>query len=219
MISKFTMLTIVMFSAIGISAEQPNPTTTTYGNVQVENVLRLDPAIQIHCNLKDMPPIIGQNIPVCIKGLKPSSNPQDNLELLMFLNELFLSKTEQPTPIVLKNIERGDHFCLVADILIDGQDLCKLLIEKNLVNKVIEVPSSNPSPPKENDTTPQTSSQTPSERPSQAEGNYIAAKSSKVYHRDSCYHVKRMDKSKTVTFKTPQEAEASGRRPCKVCKP
>ena len=124
----------------------------------------------------------------------------------MFLNDLLLSKSDQPHKIQLKNIERGKHFCLVADIQIDNQDLCTLLVEKKLVNKVLEVPSSSSAADKKTENT-------------QIECGYIASKSSKVYHRSTCTHAKRMDAAKTVTFSSHEEAEKTGRRPCKTCKP
>lgn len=201
---------------LGASIPETNikPTSQAYNDIHVEKIHRLDSSVRIYCDLKDMPPIIGKNIPVCMKGLKPSKNPQDNLELLMFLNDLLLAKSENHNQIILKNIERGDTFCIVADIEIDSKDLCELLIHKNLVNKVIEIPS----------TTPQQKTETVNETQvnksaEQIRGNYIASKSSKVFHRETCSHVKRMDKSKAVSFQTRNDAEKTGRRPCKMCKP
>lgn len=198
-----------------LGASTPNlntePAPKMYSDIHVEKIIRLDSSVRIHCDLKDMPPIIGQNIPVCIKGLKPSKNPQDNLELLMFLNKMLLSKTNDYKSIILKNVKRGDTFCLIANIEIDGKDLCGLLVQKKLVNKVLEVPST--APPINSESVEKTKITT------QTKGNYIASKSSKVFHRDTCSHVKRMDKSKAITFNTSDEAQKTGRRPCKACKP
>jgi len=129
----------------------------------------------------------------------------DNLKLLMFLNDLFLSKNSKPKQIVLKNIQRGKQFCLLADIEVDGQDLCDLLVEKKLAQKVIEVPQSE-----------KTNSDSP---PVANESGYIASKSSKIYHRPTCPHAKRIDPAKSVRFSSREEAEKTGRRPCKTCKP
>ena len=123
----------------------------------------------------------------------------------MFLNKLLLSKHSNPKQILLKNIQRGDPFCLIADIEVDGLDLCELLIKENLAKKVIEVPRTQ--------ITDSGSSETVNEN------SYIATKSSKIYHRWTCSHAKRMDKTKAVTFPSSQAAEKTGRRPCKTCKP
>jgi hypothetical protein len=163
--------------------------------------------------------VIGEDIPVCINALKPAVNAQDNLKLLMFLNDLFLSENNTPENIVLKNIRRGSQFCLIADIQIDGQDLGDLLVEKGLARKLIQVPeqSATGNTPAMRTTTTKKTNET-SIPSGDAIGEYIASKSSKVFHRDTCSHVKRMDMSKTIAFSTQATAAESGRRPCKTCK-
>lgn len=216
MISKLTSLIVIIFCITATPNPKSAPTVIElYGNAKVSTVHRLDEHVRLYCDISDFPPIIGQDIPVCIKGLKPAANPQDNLKLLMFLNDLFLSKNDKPEKIMLKNIQRGEQFCLVADIEIDGQDLCDLLIEKKLAQKVIEV--SQPKNPASN-APPQNQTRTNS-APAAADAQYIASKSSKIYHRSTCTHAKRMDTSKSVTFTTRDAAESTGRRPCKTCKP
>lgn len=209
MISKLTSLTVIAFCIIAGTSPKPTPTPIeSYGNAHVITIHRLDEHVRLYCDIADFPPIIGHNMPVCIKGLKPAANPQDNLKLLMFLNDLFLSKNDTPEKILLKDIQRGQQFCLVADIEVDGKDLCDLLVEKKLAQKVIEVPQ-----PK---ALPQDRTNNP---PAAADTHYIASKSSKVYHRSTCPHAARMDTSKAVTFATREDAEKTGRRPCKTCKP
>jgi len=212
MISKLTSLTVVTFCIIAGTNPKPIPTPIeSYGDAHVVTVHRLDEHVRLYCDIADFPPIIGQNIPVCIKGLKPAANPQDNLKLLIFLNDLFLSKNDTPEKIILKDIQRGQQFCLVADIEVDGKDLCDLLVEKKLAQKVIEVPQ--PKTPTTN-ALPQGQTNT-----ANADTQYIASTSSKVYHLPTCPHVARMDTSKAVTFATREDAEKTGRRPCKTCKP
>lgn len=177
----------------------------SYGDAKVSCVLRMDEHVRIFCNIADLPPVIGQNIPVRIKGLKPASTANENLKLLRFLNDLLLSKNSESNQVFLKDIQRGKQFCLVADIEINGQNLCDLLIENKLAQKVIEVSRSEKT---ELDSSKATE-----------EGGYTASKSSKVYHRSTCPHAKRMDAAKAITFSSLQDAEKTGRRPCKTCKP
>lgn len=203
---KHIYLALLVFS-MGHCYSQPTTPQApkSYGQANVSTILRLDEHVRIYCNLLDFPPVIGQNIPVCIKGLKTSDKPKDNLKILMFLNKLLLSKDSNSKQILLKNIQRGDQFCLIADIEVDGLDLCELLIKEKLANKVIEVPRIQKSD---------------SDSSKTAEGNnYIATKSSKIYHRSTCSHAKRIDKAKAVNFPSSQSAEKTGRRPCKTCKP
>ena len=203
---KLTLTTIITLFITGAAVQQskPNP-VQSYGNAKVSSVIRLDEHVKIFCDIAELPPVIGQNIPVRIKGLKPADNAKDNLKLLMFLNDLFLSKNSKPKQTLLKDIQRGEQFCLIADIEVDGRNLCDLLVEKKLAQKVIEVPQS------------EKTNSGPS--PAANESGYIATKSSKVYHRSTCSHAKRMDAAKAVTFSSREDAEKTGRRPCKVCKP
>lgn len=213
MILKLASLSVITFCMITDTTPLSTPVPiASYGNAHVITVHRFDEHVRLYCDIADFPPIIGQNMPVCIKGLKPAENPQDNLKLLMFLNDLFLSNTGTPEKILLKDIHRGEQFCLVADIEVDGKDLCELLIEKKLAQRVIEVPQ--PRVPSE-----AALQQDQGNSPAGADTQYIASKSSKIYHRSTCPHVGRMDATKAVTFTTRQDAEKTGRRPCKTCKP
>ena len=207
MTAKHICLTLFVF-CIASSFSQKTatpPPVESYGDAKVSTVLRLDEHVRLYCDISELPPVIGQNIPVCINGLKPAADAKDNLELLMFLNDLLLSKINKPKTILLKDIQRGEQFCLIADIEVDGQNLCDLLVEKKLAQKVIEVPQSE----KANSDS----------LPAMNEGGYTASKSSKVFHRGSCPHAKRMDMAKAVTFSSREDAEKTGRRACKTCKP
>lgn len=52
----------------------------------------------------------------------------------------------------------------------------------------------------------------------QEEGyNYVASKNSQVYHELSCQWAQKIAPGNRVYFRTIEEAEASNRRPCKVC--
>ena len=203
---KLTLTAIIALTITGTASRQSkSEPVQSYGNAEVSAVLRLDEHVRIYCDIAELPPVIGHNIPVRINGLKPADNAKGNLKLLMFLNDLLLSKKSEPKQIVLKDIRRGEQFCLVADIEVDGQDLCGLLIKKELAQKVVEVSPSE-----------KTNS---SSAPAANENGLIASKSSKVYHRSSCQHAKRLDAAKAVKFSSRETAEKTGRRPCKTCKP
>ncbi|MCI0498452.1 MAG: hypothetical protein L0Y36_02050 [Planctomycetales bacterium] len=214
--TRWTFLAFCLCTFGFLCAQTPlPPPAVSYGDAEVAAVLRLDENVTLFCDIADFPPVIGKNMPVQIKGLKPAPNAQDNLKLLVFLNEMFFSKDAKPQKIILRKIQRGDRFCFVADVEVDGKDLCDLLVEKKLAQEVIEVPSA----PNVQPANPGTDGQTPTNQPAAPSGAYIAAKSSKVFHRADCSHVKRMDASKAITFTTRQDAEAAGRRPCKTCNP
>ncbi|MHC5145841.1 MAG: Ada metal-binding domain-containing protein [Planctomycetota bacterium] len=201
---KLTLTAIMVLATAAAAVQQSKPETViSYGDATVSAVHRLDGHVRVYCDIEDFPPVIGQNIPVRIKDLKPAADPKDNLKLLIFLNDLLLSKKNPPKQILLKDIRRGEQFCLVADIEVDGQNLCDLLIEKKLAQKVVQVPLSEKAVP----------------AAAAAKGGYVATRSSKIYHRTTCMHAKRMDASKAISFAQREDAEKTGRRPCKTCKP
>ena len=48
---------------------------------------------------------------------------------------------------------------------------------------------------------------------------YAASRKSKVFHKPDCRSVKKISPKNLIGFKSREEAVASGRRPCKVCRP
>lgn len=201
----------------GAAETQDAEAVNSYGQAVVSAVLRIDENVTFYCDIQDFPPVIGKNMPVRLKALKPARTAQENQKLLVFLNDLLFSKEKSVTSIQLKNIERGSSFCLVADMEVDGRDLCDLLVEQDLARRVVEVSAAA--------STAETIAASEAARPLPASYQpapavtYVCSKSSKIYHRSTCLHVKRMDMSKAMTFTTKPQAEAAGRRPCKTCNP
>lgn len=56
-----------------------------------------------------------------------------------------------------------------------------------------------------------------SHRPSTIDGPYVASSIKDVYHRTTCRYAKSMEHA--VSYDSPEEAQASGKVPCKVCLP
>lgn len=202
------------FVAIGAQEAPSN----SYGEAVVSTILRLDENVTFYCDIRDFPPVIGKDMPVRLKSLRAARTPQENQKLLVYLNDLLFSKEKPVTSIVLKDIQRGSPFCLMANIEVDGKDLCDLLVEQGLARKVVEV-SGSETTTQSVVTVPETDEPSSSAGESAQAVSYVCSKSSKVYHRSTCSHVKRMDMSKALTFATSQEAAATGRRPCKTCNP
>lgn len=190
----------------------PIQTIGGYGDAVIINVLRIDETCTLYCDIQDLPPVIGKNMPVKIKGLKTADAVELNSKIRKFLNTLLLTKTDTPQSINLRNIQRGNTFCFLADIEIDGEDLCDLLVENGLAQRIIEVKE-----PTAQQSIPGTASQTNSQRAQK--NSYIASKTSKIFHRTGCSHAKRIDPARSVYFSTRQEAIQSGRQPCKTCDP
>ena len=204
---------VVFYCCIHVIAES-EPPAVHYGQATVVTVLRIDEQCTLYCNIEGFPAIIGENMPVKINGFKPAAGTELNQKIKNFLCDLFLSENEGANVVHLKNIARGDTFCLRADIEINGNDLGDLLVENGLAKRVIEIKGTQPSQSQSNND----QNAEPLRQTSQRKA-YIASRTSKIYHRTTCPHAIRMDQTKAVYFSTKQEAEKSGRRPCKTCSP
>jgi hypothetical protein len=175
------------------------------------SIVRVDETITFYCDIPEFPPLFGQDMPVRLKMLRPARTAEENQKLLAFLNELLFSKTRPVQSVRLKDAERGTTFCLLADVEVDGRDLCDLLVERNLAHKIVVVGDSAAA---ESDNAPAAG-----EPDAEPAGGYVCSKSSKVFHKPTCSHAKRLDMSKAQTFATRDEAIKTGRRPCKTCNP
>lgn len=201
---------------------------TTYGSAEIARIRHIESDFTLICDLHNFPPIIGQKIPVRIRGLE-SLESYPKSELHIFLETLFKQNQNDPNhPIQLRNIQRGKTFCLIADIDIDGRDLGDQLVHEGLVKRILKVPTA------EQDTdapsrliTPQSTEtlnvsqsllRPVSPTPPQSRG-FVASKSSKIFHRADCPHAKRIAEEKKVYFPNRDRAIAAGRRPCKFCNP
>lgn len=52
-----------------------------------------------------------------------------------------------------------------------------------------------------------------------SEEGFVASKNSRVFHRAGCSHAARIAEHNRVRYESAAEAEAEGRRPCRVCHP
>lgn len=217
---KTVVLLTVWAAASAMAADVPaKASDISYGEAVVTNILRLDENVTFYCDIQDFPAIIGKNMPVRIKSLRQARTPQENLKLLVFLNDLLFSKNKPVSKIVLKGIERGEAFCLMAEIEVDGRDLCDLLVEQKLAQKITVVRGTEAGNITASETSSLANSPTQPQNESPQSITYVCSKSSKVYHRSTCPHAKRLDMSKAITFASSEEAAKTGRRPCKTCNP
>ncbi|MEN6309292.1 MAG: Ada metal-binding domain-containing protein [Anaerohalosphaeraceae bacterium] len=206
-----------------VFSESAERLVNDYGSAAVQKVIRVDAQCRIYCDIADWPAIIGREMPVQIQGLEPQQNYE--LAVRQYIHEILnaalhkkqaQSDPNQPeTPkVILKHIQRGQSFCLVAEVEVEGRDLGQMLVEKGYAKRLI-VPRVSASAQGQAQTAP--AAQAVSSE-AQEEG-FVAAKSGKVFHKQTCPHARRMKENTKVTFSTRDEAVASGRRPCLTCNP
>ncbi len=184
----------------------------SYGHAEVTAVHRIDENCILYCDIRDFPPIIGKNMPVKINGLRTSSSVEQNHKIQAFLNLLLMTKTDTAKKILLKDLQRGGQFCFLADIEINGQDICDLLVDNGLAQRIITVSAGD---------TPQSNSPQATRLAAERahKNTFIASKTSKIFHRVGCSHAKRINPERAVYFSSRQDAVQTGRQPCKVCNP
>lgn len=207
--------------AFSESAEAPSP---DYGRVVVQAVIRVDAQCLIYCDIADWPAIIGREMPVQIRGLDPQQTFDLSVRqyILDTLNAALRKKQAPSDPnqpetpgVVLKHIQRGQSFCLVADVEVEGRDLGQMLVEKGYAKRLIvpKTSASSEGQAQPTDTAVQTAAAEAKEE------GFVAAKNGKVFHKPTCPHARRMKDNTKVTFSKRDDAVASGRRPCLTCNP
>lgn len=218
-------LAVFLFcSSVVFSQQSPETKTDSFGDAVVTKALRVDAACRIYCDIADWPAIVGSEIPVQIRGLEPQA--EFSLTVRTFILDTLTAAlkpndaNDSTSPAVqLKNIQRGQSFCLVADVEVDGSDLGQMLIDRGYAKKLI-VPKTAELPiqPQTATTSESEKQNTSSPAAAPAEG-YLSSKSGKVFHKSTCSHAKRIKENTKVVYKTKEDAVASGRRPCLACKP
>ena len=106
-----------------------------YGDLVVEKYISAYDGDTFRVDVADIHPLIGRNMPIRLRGVDtPEIRGKCDQEKALaikardFVREL-LANAET---IVLKNIDRGKYFRIVADVSVDGVDLGETLIENGL---------------------------------------------------------------------------------------
>jgi hypothetical protein len=214
--SAFLALTLILSILAAATGDTPTPSADPddYGQAVVEKILRVDLQCRIFCDIQDWPPIIAKEMPVQIRGFDTQQSFDiptrqfilDTLTVAMNPNPAANSDPNQPPQpkVLLKHIQRGQTFCLVADVEINGRDLAQMLVDNGYAKKLI---------------IPNGASSAPASSQSSSAGGFVASKSGKVFHKSACPHAKRIQDNTKVTYRTREEAINSGKRPCQTCNP
>lgn len=220
------MLIVVIVSLLAslcFSASKPQPPAPkTYGSIFVDKVLAVEDNFILRCNIKQWPPIIGRNISVRINAVNSplEEKDKDKDKKLKEETKNFIETTlKNSKTMILKNIKRGNSFCIIADVILDSKPLADLLVKNSLAKQTDHVdtpPILNPSIIAQ-DTIAETTD--PQESQPQSEALYLASKNSKVFHYYTCRSVRTISPKNTVEFNNKEQALETGRRPCRICKP
>ena len=203
----FTLLATLCAGKDQIKTYLDHGKPKTYGSAPVKTITKVGTLYSFSCDVTGWPAIIGEDVPVNIagvtfpdivaKGAAPNKYFQAKLKERL---QTILKPNSKAVKIELKNIKRAKAFGLIADVMIDGKSIADILIAEGLAAKLIAADKI-------------------SENSGISEQALVASKTSKIFHKTTCRHAKSMDPAKAVTFTSIAQAERSGRRPCKTCKP
>ncbi len=203
----------------------------TYGNALVAKIIAVDNTYTFRCDIEGWPAIVGSDIPVKINGIfEPLIVAEEGKPNLFFqaqAKKFLASYLSESKTIDLKNIRRGQDFSLIADVVVDSNSLADILIENGLARRITRREMAEKAAKAKMSAQKQPAVKTArtlaANRPGEIKevytGIYVASKNSKVFHRSTCSSAKRMTDKTRLTFSGRPQAEQSGRRPCKICKP
>jgi len=109
-----------------------------YGNAVVDKVISVYDGDTFRVNIKDYPPIIGEDMPIRIAGINTpeirgtTGYTQEVAQKARKFTQYQLKKAKI---IELKNMRRGKYFRIVADVYIDGVNLSRVLIRVGLAKR------------------------------------------------------------------------------------
>lgn len=106
-----------------------------YGTILVDEVVRVYDGDTFYANIRQWPPILGENIGIRVNGIDTpemrGSSPAVKA-LAVKAKTLVSNELTSAKYVILKNIKRGKYFRVVADVECDGNDLAQILIDANL---------------------------------------------------------------------------------------
>lgn len=120
-----TMIFLLLFSFFSISAEE-----LTYGNAEIEKIVRIYDGDTYFVNLKNMPPIIAKNIGIRLRGADtPELKTGCTKGLAKEAKEYVTNKFARAKKIELRNMSRDKYFRIDCDVYVDGVNLANELIK------------------------------------------------------------------------------------------
>jgi endonuclease YncB( thermonuclease family) len=104
-----------------------------YGDATVERVIAIADAKTFILSLKDLPPIVGENIPVRVNGIDTpdlTGGRRETRELAFGGRQTVIAEFKAAKVIKLKNMRRDPGaFRIIADVEVDGRNLAKILLD------------------------------------------------------------------------------------------
>ena len=106
-----------------------------YGTVTVSKVINVYDGDTFRVNIDSLPPIVGKNIAIRVNGVDtPEIRGKCLYEknLALKARDFVRAKLSNAKEIKLTNLQRGKYFRMVANVLVDGVNLERELLDNEL---------------------------------------------------------------------------------------
>lgn len=122
---------LILFGGSALASEK------TYGDAKC-SVVSIYDGDTIFVDVHGWPDIIGKRIPVRISGIDTPERGDKNANIREMASQarmFVVSKVRGKQLLEIKNMRRDKYFRIVADIIIDGENIGETLIKKGLAKK------------------------------------------------------------------------------------
>ena len=127
--SLFIALCLVIFSV---------QAATEYGTAIVSKVISVYDGDTFRVDIDSLPPIVGKNIPIRLNGVDTpeiQGKCQYEQDLALKARDFVRKRLANAKEIKLTKLQRGKYFRVVADVMVDGVSLEKVLLDNELAYK------------------------------------------------------------------------------------
>lgn len=104
----------------------PSLAFANYGQVVVDEVVRVYDGDTITVNISEWPPLLGQEIGIRVNGIDTPEirgECDEEKELAYQAKDLVIQTLADAEVIELRNLDRGKYFRVVADVYVDGVNI------------------------------------------------------------------------------------------------
>ena len=127
---KNILIILILFNSI-IAASNAED----YSDVSVSRIIKVIDGDTFRVDINELPDIIGKNIRIRILGINaPEINGKYAFEkeLAIKARDFVQILLDNADLVVLKNLNRGNFFRLLAEVIVDGKNLGELLVANDL---------------------------------------------------------------------------------------
>ena len=127
---KNILIILILLNSIIVASNAED-----YSDVSVSRIIKVIDGDTFRVDINELPDIIGKNIRIRILGIDaPEINGKCSFEkeLAIKARDFVQILLDNADSVILKNLDRGNFFRLLAEVIVDGKNLGELLIAKDL---------------------------------------------------------------------------------------